>query len=168
MHGRKNQPDRKNVGAYSQELAVKPLDTRDPIELERAMQKDYLKNVIECIARSKSNFPDDFFVVVLTKRERLMQNVIRLYFVARQSCPTPNYEQAVFRYIAKDDKVEYIWTIPDRDTCFTYLTQALMVAPEERQLLNYILDFKSGELYKRAMMLNGEEIPLGVDNERPI
>lgn len=61
MHGRKNQPDRKNVGAYSQELAVKPLDTRDPIELERAMQKDYLKNVVECIARSKSNFPDDFF-----------------------------------------------------------------------------------------------------------
>ena len=41
-----------------------------------------------------------------------------------------------------------------------------MVAPEERQLLNFILDFKSGELAKLAMKLNGEEIPLGVDDER--
>lgn len=166
MYDRKNQPGRKNVGAYSQELATKSLDTRDPIELERAMQKDYLKNVVECIARSKANYPDDFFVVVLTKRERLMQNVLRLYFVARQSCPTPNYEQAVFRYSGKDDKIEHIWSIPDRDTSYTYLTQALMVAPEERQLLNFILDFKSGELAKLAMKLNGEEIPLGVDDER--
>ena len=52
------------------------------------------------------------------------------------------------------------------ETSYTYLTQALMVAPEERQLLNFILDFKSGELAKLAMKLNGEEIPLGVDDER--
>ncbi len=161
-----NDSNRKTVGALSQELAAQQLDTRDPIQLERAMQKDYLKNVLECIARSKANFPDDFYVVVLTKREHLMQNVCRLYYVARQSCPTPNYDQAVFRYHGKDDKLEYIWTIPDRETCFTYLSQALMVAPEERQLLNFILDFKSGELAKRAIKLNGEEIPLGVEDEQ--
>ena len=166
MYGRKNQPDRKNIGQLSQELAAKPFETRDPIELQRSMQRDYLDNVWQCINRSKKDYPDQFFVVVLHKREHLMQNVLRNYFVARQTCPTPNYDQSVFRYTGKDDKLEYIWTIPDRETCFTFLTQALQVVPEERQLLNFILDFKSGELAKQGMILNGEEIPLGVDDER--
>jgi hypothetical protein len=165
---RKNQPDRKTVGSLSQELLIKAPDTRNPIELEREMQRDYLKNIWECIDRSKSNYPDQFFVVVLTKREHLMQNVLRNYFVARQTCPTPNYDQTVFRYTGKDDKLEYIWTIPDRETSFTYLTQALMVVPEERQLLNFILDFKSGALAKLAMHLNGEEIPQGENDDHAI
>jgi hypothetical protein len=156
MYDRKNEPGRENLGKISQELLAKTPDTRDPIELERSMQKDYLKNVWECVERSKSIYSDQFYVTVLTKQEYLMPNVFRNYFFARKSCPTPNYDQSVFRYTTTDDKLEYIWTIPDRDTCYTLVNQALLVAPEEQELLNFVLQFKNGELAQLAMQLNNE------------
>lgn len=159
MYDRKNQPERDNLGKIAQELLLKAPDTRDPVELERAMQKDYLKNIWDCVERSKTTYGDQFYVTVLTKQEYLMPNVFRNYFFARRSCPTPNYDQSVFRYTVTDDKLEYIWTIPDRDTCYTLVNQALMVTGEEQELLNFVLQFKSGELAKLAMQLNNEPIP---------
>ena len=106
----------KTVGQVSLELSQKAPESRDPIELQREMHKDYVKNVIECIERSKKDFSKDFFVVVITKRERLMENVLRNYFTSRLSCPTPDYDQTVYKYHVKTDEIDYLWSIPpDRD-----------------------------------------------------
>ena len=94
---------KKTVGAVSSELIMKEPESRDPIEIQREMQKDYLKELTNCAESHKSVFPGDFFLVVLTKNERLMTNVFRNYFFARNTCPTPQYDQSVFRYSRKDD-----------------------------------------------------------------
>ena len=146
------------VGSISSSLLQKDQETRDPIALQREMQQKYLDSLIECAQRCKKNFPGDFFIVVITKNERLMKNVFRNYFFGRQSCPTPDYDQSVFKYSAADDNISFIWTIPDQQTSFMLKDNALIVAPEEQESLKFVLDFADGTLYKLAKKLNGESI----------
>jgi hypothetical protein len=117
---------------------------------------DYDKNIFECVERSKKDYAGDFFIVVLTKKEKLLSNVIRNYFYPRSTCPTPDYDQTVYFYNRKDDAIDFVWVIPSRETCHQLKDNALLVAPEERQLLNFVLEFADGTLYKLAKKLNGE------------
>ena len=153
---------RDTVGALSLSLSEKEPCSRDPIELEREMHKDYEKNVFECVDTHKKVFNNDFYIVVLTKKERLMKNVMRNYFLARHSCPTPDYDQTVYRYNRKEDTLTFMWVIPSRDTCHLLKDNAVEVVAEERQLLNYVLDFSDGTLMKLAKKLNNEIEGAGV------
>jgi hypothetical protein len=148
--------DRPTVGKIATDLMKKEPETRSVVELEREMHQDYERNVYETISTGKKMFDGDFFIVVLTKRERLLQNVIRHYFLPRESCPTPDYDQAVYRFHRFDDKIEFLWVIPAKEACLIYLRQRNEVDPTEFSLLSYVLQFADGTLGKLAKKLNGE------------
>jgi len=147
---------RKTIGALSQELLQKEFDTRDPIELQREMQKKYIDSLVECVEHNKHLHKGDFYITVITKKEPLMQNVMRNYFFARNSCPTPDYDQSVFRYKSAIEELEFLWCIPDRETCFIFLENKDKVVFEETELLQNIIDFNDGSLYKLAKKFNNE------------
>ena len=148
---------RKTVGEVSLELSQKEPETRSPIELEREMQKDYMKNLTECIDTHFKLFEGDFFVEVTTKNEPLMPNVFRNYFAGRRSCPTPNYDQSVYRYDRNNSQIQYLWTVPSRDACHYLKDNALEVVPAEHELLNYVLKFDAGILLRLCKKFNKEE-----------
>lgn len=147
---------RQTVGHSAVDLMLQKHDLINAIDYEREMHKDYEKEVITCVEEHKKLFMDDFYVVVLRKRERLLENVIRTYFFGRLSCPTPTHDQTVYKYHFKEDALEFIWTVPDLETCFVMKRDALMVPDEERELLKFIFDFDSGALDLKAAMLNNE------------
>lgn len=153
---------RESVGSLSQQIAKKAPDTRDPIELEREMHKDYVDELFACVNQHKAGYHSDFFVVVLTKKERLMSNVIRNLFFARATCPTPEFDQVVYRYHKDHEALEFLWVIPSKDTCELFKQCCLEIAPEERELLKFVLDYYDGNLLRLAKQLNGEraESPL--------
>ena len=70
---------RETVGKISSDLAQKTPDSRDPIELEREMQKSYMEELHKAIIAYQSTVKEDCFVVVITKQEPLMKNVFRNY-----------------------------------------------------------------------------------------
>ncbi len=145
------------VGSVALDLMQKTPESRDPIEIQKAMQEEYLKELIQCLNIHKPLLIGNFFLVVITKNEKLMPNVFRNYFSARQSCPTPDYDQSVFMYNRADDAIEYVWTVPSKDACHHLKDNALLVHPEERQLLKFVLEFADGTLYKLCKKLNNEE-----------
>lgn len=147
-------PRENTVGKAAIETAATGEFTKNPEDIRRDAQKDYLDNLYACVEEFKKTHTGDFFVVVLTKREKLLPNVIRNMFVARISCPTPNYEQSVWKYSHADDDVEYIWTIPDRDTSFHLLDSA--VTTPAKALLQMVLDFQDGTLFMKCKKLNKE------------
>jgi len=149
--------ERKTAGQVSQELSQKHPDTLNPIELEQAMHSDYEKSVYECIAIHKKTWNQDFYVIVLTKKEPLMTNIIRHYYYGRLSCPTPDYDQTVYFYNKDNDIIEFLWTIPSRDACMYLKENSLLVDPAELQLLRYVLDFADGTLFRIAKARNGEK-----------
>jgi hypothetical protein len=148
--------ERETVGKLSSELLQKEPDSLDPIEIQRELHKDYEDNISFCVNRHKREIIGDFYVVVITKKERLMENVLRNYFTARASCPTPDYDQTVYRYNKSDDFLEFMWTIPDKGTCHLLRDNAINVAPEERDLRDFVIEFLDGSLLKLSKKLNRE------------
>lgn len=151
-------PSRDTVGKLSLDL-LKNADGYEvsPQDIQKEVHKDYIDNLLECYNTHKNIFPGDFYIVIITKKERLMKNVLRNYFFARASCPTTDYDQAVYRYNKKDNEIEFLWVIPSKDTCEHLKANALDVAPEERELLRYVLEFYDGTLIELVKKLNGEQ-----------
>ena len=149
---------RRTVGDLSRELLLKDTnETHSPLEQTREQLKDYEENIGLCIKDGKKNFMSDFYVVVLTKKEKLMQNVLRNYFFYRLSCPTPDYDQVVYKYNIAEDKLDVLWVIPDKKTCVYFKEYTTEVDPSQWELLLYVLKFADGSLFKQAKSLNNEK-----------
>ncbi len=149
---------KQTAGAIASELMQKAPESRDPIELEREMQKNYVDELIKCALVHKTQYHGDFYLVVLTKNERLMQNIFRNYFTARKSCPTPEYDQSVYRFMSESDSVEYLWTVPSKDAVAYIKEFAKYLPPAERSLAEFVHRFENGDLMKLSKRLNGEAI----------
>lgn len=155
---KKHKNKKKTVGAHAVDRQQLTPETRDPIEIQRATEQGYINNLIECIKTNQVKYPGDFFVVVISKNEKLLYNVIRCYFFDRSTCPTPDYDQTVFRFNKEKEEAEHIWTIPDKETCLMYLANKDQVVNEEYPLLSNVLRFMNGDLYRLCKKLNKEEV----------
>jgi hypothetical protein len=151
-------PSRPTVGQLAGELLAQRDQPLNAVEVGASVQRsdDYLQGLRDAATTFKEYCDTDFFIEVITKKEPLMENVLRNYFIPKRACPTPNYDQSVFKYRSATDDVEYVWTIPSRDACFYLYNNANYVDKSEHQLLQFVLDFASGELYKLCKKLNGE------------
>lgn len=153
--------NRPTAGELANKVMTNPDIILSPYEAARGFFKDYWKSVEECINnhRKIAIFSDnDFFVVVLTKKERILKPLLRQYFVGTLACPAPNYDQTVYKYHKGHDAIEFIWTIPDRETCRYFLRNPNILTDEEKTLLPHVIAFKDGELWKRMKELNNEEL----------
>ncbi len=128
-------------------------------ERMQEMLSEYERGVIDAVNSGKNSYTgSDFFIVALTKREQLMQNIIRNYFIPRKSCPTPQYDQTVYRYVSKDDRLDMLWTLPSIAAIQNLLAHKHELDPSFFQLLQFVLDFLDGKLEKLAQVLNNEHI----------
>lgn len=117
---------------------------------------DYTKELELCIQDGKKLFPDDFFIEVSLSKT-IWQKVLKNNFKARLSCPTPNYDQTVWRYNDTTQQVEYIWTIPDRNTCMFMYMNKEKIDNSQKELLQFVLDFSDGTLLRRCKQFNNED-----------
>jgi hypothetical protein len=149
---------KKTVGAIVSELSQKTPDKLSILDIQAETMKDYQKELLKAVDRGCARFDGDFFIHVATKAEKVLANTFRNYFIDRKTCPTPNYDQSVFKYNRIAGQIEYLWTIPDRDTAHHLKMHASEVAPEERQLLYFIFKFADGTLFRLMKKFNGEKV----------
>ncbi len=141
----------KGIQSDSGQTSVK--DIRDGILTE------WDQNVLEVVQKTRAIEPTrHFYVCVTTKREYLAPNTIRNYFESKYACPTPQFEQVVYKIHTGGTNISLLWVIPNKDACIYLTLNALTVSPEERQLLEYVLRFNKGELDQLAQQENGETI----------
>lgn len=176
---------RKTVGQISTELAQKTPDTLDPIEIQRATEKEYLDNLVWCVnhaqktvdcsaipghdeCKNRSSWQCDFYISALIKREPLLTNVLRNYFLPTLACPTPFYDQTVYKYNHEKGDVEFLWVVPDKETCEIFRENKDIIAREERGLLKFVLEYYDGTLFNLAKKLNGESIYAGSALEKSL
>lgn len=117
---------------------------------------EYENNVIECLESGKKTYPHDFYIVVETKKEPKLKNVLRNYFLHRQTCPTPTYDNVVYKYHKLDDALEFLWVLPSKQTYKMMLNHMLEIPSEEHELLRFVLDDADGTLLNICKQLNGE------------
>lgn len=162
----KTDSPKKTVGEEALKLASKIDKQPDSIELQREIhkgsnsEKSYEEEIFETLQRGIDDpkIEGDFYIIVLTKRERHLQNVIRNLFFYRQSCPTPEFDQTVYQVKRKTKEINYLWTVPNNSTC-QYLPSIKTEIPEDQLILvDMIEKFKSGKLDELAKKLNKELI----------
>ena len=76
----------------------------------------------------------------------------------RISCPTPVYNQHVFKYVYETKKIEYLWTIPTQQKYYYYLRNAkeLMQDTLHSQQVQFCMLMESGQLLDWVKKENGE------------
>lgn len=154
---------RETVGKVATDLLLKAGNDDHSVDEQMSEQlKDYEQNVQQAIKEGLKEYKNSFYVVVLTKKERIMANVLRNYFFTRSTCPTPEWDQAVYRYHPASGDVEFLWVLPAKDICNYLIENALTIDKSERELLDFVLSFTNGSLLRLAKKLNGEmdESPL--------
>ena len=133
-------------------------DTVEVRELSKEMNKGYMDTLKDTAIDGKKKYTDTFYVVVLTKRERLISKVLRNFFYARQSCPTPSYEQAVYKFNSKDEVLTFLWMIPSKQLCKDMFKQRHDLNMVNDPLLPFVIDYVTGRLYVKAIELNEEHL----------
>jgi len=149
--------EREKVGKVAVDLMMKEPETTSPIEQMKESLTDYEKNVYECVDRCRKEFTGDFYVLVITKKERLLENVLRNYFYGRLSCPTPDWDQTVYKFKRKSNQLVFMWVIPSKQVCEHLTENSHYVVREEQGLLKYVMAFNNGTLLALAKELNGEK-----------
>lgn len=157
--GLKNDPERtKTVGQIAQELSQKGPEDNTIIDQARANLTDYEKNLEEAAKKGHDLFKDPYYVEILVKKETMVKNTLHCVFTQRQSCPTPFYDQIVYRCHWEKGDLEFLWSIPSLETCEVFKMFPNEVPKEEHQLLQTVLDFSNGTLLRKCKQLNGEKI----------
>jgi hypothetical protein len=148
---------RDTVGKIVTDLRKKTPDSRNPVEIMQEQLTDYEKNIFETIEKGRALYGDDFYIVVINKKERLLEGVYRNFFLHRKSCPTPVWDQIVYKYTYLPEILEFLWVIPAKDVCEYLKEHALEIVGSERELLNYVAQFYTGHLDRIAKRLNNEQ-----------
>ena len=149
---------RETVGKISRDLQIKA-DVSDHSADEQMQEQlvDYEDHMMQCVRRSKKDYDGNFYIVVLTKKERLMKNVLRNFFMGRKTCPTPEWDQAVYKFDRKSDSIEFMWVVPAKDVCIYMTENCLEIPYGDRELLGFVMDYNDGTLLRLSKKLNGEQ-----------
>lgn len=132
----------------------------DVIEYRRKMEPKIMQDVRDTAQkayRDVAYMRKSFYVVLLMKVERLGQ-APRTFAVARHSCPTPVYKQAVWKY-HPDGKEEFLWSIPDT-VLYHHIVgnaQQYLNDKETADLAKFVILMESGELERWVIKENGEK-----------
>lgn len=149
---------RETVGALSSKLLMSEPSTRDPRDVEASRQQSYIKCMLDFIEKERHKYGKDFYIEVQLRANRLMPNVFRNQFISKECCPTPTWDQTVYKYHFIPDDLEFLWTVPDKWLCKNMPNHVLEVPESEHELLKFVLDFNDGTLFKRMKQLNGEHL----------
>jgi len=135
---------------------INPIDLQRDIHQGNNPEDSFESQIEEVYNRAIKNCEGDFYIVVLFKKERILQNVVRQYFFYRLSCPTPEFDQVVYKYSRKEDRLEFMWVIPDQHNCEIISQIQYELDPDQRELIKYVKEFRSGVLDRKCAQENKE------------
>lgn len=135
----------KTVGQASYELLQKPPEEIHAVDLQQEMQKSTIDQIQEIIEKHKS-YAEEYYIVLMYRKERLIPNVIRQQFIVRKTRPIPDYDCSLFSFNNKTNELIYHWTIPDPDSCAYIMINSTNLSDDHKPLLEFVKKFSEGSL----------------------
>ena len=151
-------PPSSTFGKKAYDLIYSEPERQDPIQTQQEMLQKVEDEIWKTVdAGRKKIINKNFYVVMSTKKDPVYPNLYTNLYWYRASCPTPTYDNNVWVYHVKDDTLEELWVLPDKETVELYYLNPLAVDPSEYTFLNYVMAFKNGDLDKKCRQLNKEK-----------
>ena len=134
---------RKTVGACALDLKAKGDQHQSVVDTQREMTKGYVDELIKCAQAGARSYESGkaFYVCVQTRRERLLENVIRNQFYHRRTRPAPAYDLALYHYEPKEEQLRFVWCIPDKETVAYMCEPGFIPEREQVQLYYFVKSF---------------------------
>lgn len=138
------------VGQAVYDILSKPQGNQEVGETINAMAPSYFEQLEDTINSNIAKYDFPFYVVILKKKEPWALNVVRQWYVARQTKPHasflrsqfPNHTHDVWEIRGSGDR-RFLWTLPTISECQTIIKNKHLYHPE---LVKTIQDFQSGVL----------------------
>jgi hypothetical protein len=125
----------------------------------------------EGICDVREKFEGDFYIINLHKAEKI--GALRCFFFPKKSCPTPTYNQIVYKYDHQSNQMPMLWCIPDKNTVKmmyeAFIHDKSSIPQEMYRLANHCIKFISGEYDSLAARENNEtkrEIKIDIKHEQ--
>ena len=140
------------VGKAVYDILSNPnLGSQEVGETMDAMTPRYYKELMATIETNNKKYDDEYYIVVLRKKEPWAMNVLRQWFVARQSKPSakvlredyPNHDLDLWRIDPKQYSVNFVWTLPTAQDSRTILANKECYSED---LVKTITMFNEGKL----------------------
>lgn len=141
-------------GARVGQAVVDMLSQHQPVTTVGDVLEGYAPKFLEefekCINENKHKFDHPFYVFVLTTKEMWAENVVRNWFIARNTPPSPlgmmiEYSQrtkTLYLVDGKNGNVKLLWSLPGWEECKTILKNKQMYAPELVEWIGLCLEGK--------------------------
>lgn len=105
----------------------------------------------DTINSNEHKYKDKFHIFVLSNKEMWAQNVVRNWFIARETAPEPldmvaqypNHCKILYEFDRRTDKLTLKWTIPGLQDCISIVKNPLQYDP---QLYKWISDCFKGAI----------------------
>lgn len=129
--------------------------TRVSSEARMANLYDTAKEATQRDPYAGRNF---YLVLVITNDPGNYNKPVDRIFV-RLSCPTPGYNQVVYKYHKDSGALEYLWTIPKKHIYHDILRRKadFLSDKDTKKLASFVLMMESGQLLEWVKKENGEK-----------
>lgn len=128
-------------------------------EYRKHLHDDYIAGALRGIERGKTKFSGNFYLEVptITKTKYKSHGVTFPVFFPRKTCPVPVFNRTVYKYYAKDDRVEMLWCLPNEADCLDYYHNKHLVHPDEYCLLEQVMNYFNGDIFKLTNSMEIED-----------
>lgn len=138
------------VGQAVADFLSKPQETIEVGEIIEEYADSYAEMVRKAITENRGRYESPFYVLVLTKKEPWALNVMRNWFIARQTKPSalslrleyPNHMQTVYQFDSTNEQLKILWSLPTAQDAAVILKNAPLYHSD---LVNWIRNFNEGK-----------------------
>lgn len=155
----RDKPKKKTVGKAVHDIITKEQAPITVGEVLDEYQHEYLEEILTCIRDNRSKYESPFYIIVLTKKEPWALNVMRNWFIARQTRPSarwmrsefPNFMQTVYAWDDRSEQLRLLWSLPTWQDALVVLKNKDLYDP---QLVKWIIEYESGVLDQSVLNEN--------------
>jgi hypothetical protein len=149
--------DYNRFGAKGQRVGQAVLDILSKDQNEQTVEEtldefgpDFIKELESTINNNIHKYASPFYVLVLSKKEMWACNLMRNYFIARQTNPLPtnliqeypNHMKTLYKVRSKGE-VSLVWCIPGHQDCQSV---ARNPGAYDQELVQWIFQYYAGKL----------------------
>lgn len=144
-------PNPSKVGEKVYEFMQKEPERIEVQEIINEFADKYTKEMQDVLIKGTRAFESPFYVVVLHKKEPWAVNVLRNWFVTRQTKPLasvlrkdyPNHSHTVYQFNSNSHELKILWNLPTFQDSLTILKNKDLY---DSQLVEWIVKFNTGLL----------------------
>lgn len=131
----------------------KPMTIQDSLDHSNEINKNEDAKLHEKYKEGLKKYPNkDFYIYCLLRSDPMLPTSYAAVWGTRRICPTPSFDQVLFKYMKKIKALYIMWSIPNVKSCVRYMNIPIkeLRTAEREQYEKWVIPFYNGELEKLA------------------